>query len=1183
MKTNRLISLLLCLCMVATLFTGFAETASADDYITYTVKSGDNLYSLVGKMGMNYGTVKYVIMALNGFTNEAQLSQLQPGQTIILPTSNQAAASLAAKATTAATTAVATTAAAAAATATTATATTSTAASTYNGYTPAYYLVQHTVQKGENLTSICKALGTNYYDYSSVILKLNNMTSANSLKVGQTLWVPAKVGSAGGTIAVIAYSVKNGDTISGICAQYDTSYANYKDAVKAVNPKIANVEKLNVGQTVYIPVYTSYNNAVAGNPSTAAGTSGSPTTNIATGYAIGFTVPASAKYGNPFAIVGGQSNVSRATAGTTVVVRPNAYNGYAVKSIKVVRTDSNAHVQLNDYSFTMPNSNVQITIEYAQGKTIQKMPSSNGSFDTLVYGEISTTAFYGDRVEIIPYPNAGYEVNQVNVVNVTTGNLVVTNVYDDTGIYYFTMPNAEVRVTVTFRVSTTINLYYNRGFYLGSGVVQFYVNGVQVTQANQGDTVRMVIIPADGWIIDTNTNNDAANPSSLAAGTGVPAGTKVRNPNFNTVNDPLPIGTPPASSYIAVKVSGLEDDISKINDNIYEFKIPVAGSRTVPENPPASGTDILPGDVNVYVGFKQKIPYALTKENLSGKPQYGTVTFTVTDPITGEIRKNADYAFEGDIVEIVPYAPPVAVERTIGGITTAVAITYTYDANGAISGSGTDQYTTMYPSGSLVTSWTPGKVGYEFRMPASNVNVDPRFYDNGNTPTTIASTDVVANDIIISDNAHGTIEILDAAGNKIHKALPNTTVRVRITADKGYRIQREAFGAGPITKYGIYINFNDYNTTLTQLTSAAGGVASDGAAVCAANGIGHVGATATIIGAGLGERTNAQGNAVLEFDLVTPRLTDPSGNVYSLPIAITAFYETYNSDYTDVGGTTVTKNKVTLRTTNTNYPAGAAAPVSHDDRNPGNGRSPAVVGTITGVSTLSNIQMYVNGAPATEGTDVTVGTTVAFTFTIAEGYKLDGVWKRGDTSGGAPVNDQQLSPVDGIYYYTITQKDADANAGGGAGNWTFVEFEVVTEEIVSAQRFVFHSITSPDFLGLPLLNYTLEVWSNYAAFVAAGGVPAAADVQTPVSVDVQAVSGNYVVLRIPSPNALGEAYLNYRLAQVTVGYNNLTNGDLTAAPGIAGIDGWLYGFVMPDENVKTEVVYKEVELLDPLP
>ena len=270
MKTNRLISLLLCLCMVFALFTGFAESASAaDDYITYTIKNGDNLYTLVGKMGMNYGTVKYVIMALNGFTNENQLSQLQPGQTILLPTSNQAAASLASKALTStaatttvavATTATGTTTGTAASTASASAATSST--SSYQGFTPAYYLVAHTVQKGETLTSICKALGTNYYDYTSVVLGVNSMANANSLKVGQSVWVPAKTGSAGGTIAVVAYSVKPGDSISSICNDFDTSYANYKAVVKAVNPKIKDVEKLNVGQTVYIPVYTTWNNAV---------------------------------------------------------------------------------------------------------------------------------------------------------------------------------------------------------------------------------------------------------------------------------------------------------------------------------------------------------------------------------------------------------------------------------------------------------------------------------------------------------------------------------------------------------------------------------------------------------------------------------------------------------------------------------------------------------------------------------------------------------------------------------------------------------------------------------------------------------------------------------------------------------------------------------------------------------
>ena len=155
--------------------------------------------------------------------------------------------------------------------------------------------------------------------------------------------------------------------------------------------------------------------------------------------------------------------MTRAAAGQTVVIRPNAYSGYAVKSVKVVRTDSNAHIQVNDYAFTMPNSNVQITIEYASGITIRKMPSSHGSFDTMVYGELSQTAFYGDREEIVPYADAGYEVSTVQVIITDTNAAVPATVDADTGLYYFTMPNAEVRITVTFRVSTRINLFYNRG------------------------------------------------------------------------------------------------------------------------------------------------------------------------------------------------------------------------------------------------------------------------------------------------------------------------------------------------------------------------------------------------------------------------------------------------------------------------------------------------------------------------------------------------------------------------------------------------------------------------------------------------------------------------------------------------------------------------------------------------
>ena len=1171
MKTNRLISLLLCLCMVATLFTGFAETASAEDYITYTVKNGDNLYTLVGKMGMNYGTVKYVIMALNGFTNEAQLSQLQPGQTILLPTSNQAAASLASKALTTTTTTTTTAAAATTTTATTGTATatgtssSTSSTSTYQGYTASYYLVEHTVAKGETLISICKSLGTNYYDYEKTVLKINNMTSANSLKVGQTIWVPAKTGSAGGTIAVVAHSVKNGETISGICAAYGTSYGNYKAAVKAVNNKIANVEKLNVGQTVYIPVYTTWNNAVAGNPSTAAGTSGSPTTNIATGYAIGFTVPASAKYGNPFAIVGGSSNVSRASAGQTVIVRPNAYTGYAVKSIKVVRTDSNAHVQMNDYAFTMPNSNVQITIEYAAGKNIKKMPSSHGTFDTMVYGELSTTAFYGDKVEIVPYPDAGYEVANVNVLNVDTGNPVVRDVDSETGIYYFTMPNAEVRVTVTFRVATSIKLYYNRGFDLGYGIVQFYINGVQVTEANQGDTVRMVIIPGDGWIIDTNTNNDANNRSVLAAAAGIAAGTRVQNPNFNTVNNPY--GNVQRSSYIAVKNGATNnvDDITKINDYTYEFKIPVAGSTVPTSNvpvsigravdPEAAGNPLNPRDVNVYVGFKQRTPYGLFAENLSGKIQYGTVTFTVTDPITGEIRKNAEYAFEGDIVELVPYAAPSA--EVIGGTTaTGRVLSYTYNADGTATGGygGTNEYVTLVPSGSTLPNarWTPGRVGYEFTMPASAVNVEAQFYNAGNAATDYRG---IAYDVVVADNAHGKIEILDAAGNKVNQAIPGTTLTIRITADKGYRVQRQktlAYNPAPgNTEYGVYVNFNDNTGDLIPLV--------DGMTIFPYTTAVHCTNTNP---AALTETTNATGNAVLQFDITTPRFTSGT-NISGVPIAITALYETYSASYTDTtstGTVNTTGNKVTLRAVNIDASTGAA----YFDGG-GAGRSINLDTPISGASGLSNIEMYVNGVLVPEGTEVAVGTTVGFRFTVREDdtvkYKLDSVWKRANnfTSGGF---DQQLSPVDGIYWYTVTEKDADAIPGGGAT--PSIWFVVITEPVAQTQYTVLYSTNAGSF-GIPAgAQYELQN-------VTAGGA------WTPG--DIMANEGDTIALRIPNWATFGEGLSNVRLTRVTVGNMNLTMGDLSPLTG-GPFDGWTYTFVMPKENVKTEVYYEETQLID---
>ena len=773
MKTNRLISLLLCLCMVFALFTGFAESASAaDDYVAYTIKNGDNLYTLVGKMGMNYGTVKYVIMALNGFTNEAQLSQLQPGQTILLPTSNQAAASLASKALNSnaatATTAVITTAGGTTTGTAAATTTTSTSsASTYNGYTPAYYLVYHEVKKGETLTSICKALGVNYYDYATVVLRLNNLASADSLKVGQHVWVPAKTGTAGGTIAVIAYSVKKDDNITSICAQYNTNYAEYKDAVKAINPNIKNVEKLSVAQTVYIPVYTSYNNAVAGNSSTAAGTAGAPSITQATGYAIGFSVPDSKKFGDPFVIVGTQANVTRAQAGSTVIIRPNAYSGYAVTGVKVVRTDSNAHVAVNDYSFTMPNSNVQITIDYAAGKQIRKLNSPHGSFDTMVAGTPADAAFFGDDVVIMPYPDEGYEVDKVEVYDATTASTKLFDVTKDTktNSFHFTMPNQHAKVKVTFKISTKVKLYYNAnsslfsGVYQGNGTVKFFIKGQEVTEAEAGDEITAVIIPSDGWI-------------ALA------------EPRFTGAIDP---STPPILR------------AKKLAEYTYTFKV---------KNP------LKPTDkrIDVDVEFVERVPYYLLSVNLTGSGNPGLISFTVTDALTGKVRQYAEYAFPGDTVKIIPYTQSGMRWNTTGSTPIGEAFDYEYNATE------TKLHTTIAITGAVLNNTYWVKDGYEFTMPAAGVNVEARFDAPGYGGTGTYNVETEANTFIENrkyvvvggQSEYGGVEIYDGdpklgTSKPVGTAAPGTTLWMKITPNTNYRVRRDYdSNTGKPFQYYIY-------------------------------------------------------------------------------------------------------------------------------------------------------------------------------------------------------------------------------------------------------------------------------------------------------------------------------------------------------------------------------------------
>ena len=493
MKTNRFISLLLCVIMVMSLFTGLAGSASADDVITHEVQSGEILMKICEKYGLNYYNCKNAIMQLNGFTNENQLAKLSVGQKLKLPASNAVAGTVSTTTATVTTTTVG---------GTTLT-TTSYAAGVAAGGNVAFYLVPYTVKNGDTLNKICNELGSNYYYYSPVIQGINALANPNSIYAGQVLLIPTP-SATGATSAVVSHVVKAGETMSSIANQYGINYQAQRQLINGLNRR-DNMDKIYVGQTVLLPGAAAASTGAVVTTTAATAATASTTPAVANGsYQISITA---ATNGSPYAVVNNVQYATRANAGETVNLVPAPKAGYAVRDIQVIRTDSGTDIPVSNYAFTMPNSSVQVTIHYSRGFVINKVASPYGSFDTMIYGTNAATGFSGDEITLAIYPKNGYNVKDEKGVYYQKSDLSMGRIYVEKdpadGLYKFKMPNYEIRLTVDFEISKYSTL--SRGAKSGSGNVFFYVNGESVSRAKKGDTVTMQFVPSDGWVFKSDT------------------------------------------------------------------------------------------------------------------------------------------------------------------------------------------------------------------------------------------------------------------------------------------------------------------------------------------------------------------------------------------------------------------------------------------------------------------------------------------------------------------------------------------------------------------------------------------------------------------------------------------------------------------------------------------------------
>jgi GH25 family lysozyme M1 (1,4-beta-N-acetylmuramidase)/LysM repeat protein len=99
----------------------------------------------------------------------------------------------------------------------------------------------YTVKKGDTLSGIAKAYSTTV----SAIQTANSIKDANKISVGQVLKIPTSTTTTSTTSTTKTYTVKSGDTLSSIAKEYNTTVA----AITKANG-ITNANKIYVGQVL---------------------------------------------------------------------------------------------------------------------------------------------------------------------------------------------------------------------------------------------------------------------------------------------------------------------------------------------------------------------------------------------------------------------------------------------------------------------------------------------------------------------------------------------------------------------------------------------------------------------------------------------------------------------------------------------------------------------------------------------------------------------------------------------------------------------------------------------------------------------------------------------------------------------------------------------------------------------
>lgn len=203
---------------------------SSNQVVVYEVKSGDTMNKICKSLKLNFSTCKSAIMSLNGWTDEKKLSKIYVGQKINFPVSDDVAKTITSSVKTAAKP--------------------TTTPSPAKDDTVKFYVVQHTMQRGETMKSVCKELGVTYLSVSDQLKALNKLSDLGKVQAGKTyLFISEKSDDA--VYTVYEHTVVSGDTMYNLCKNYNVKYKDVSAMLECLNTNV-NFAKIKVGQKILL-------------------------------------------------------------------------------------------------------------------------------------------------------------------------------------------------------------------------------------------------------------------------------------------------------------------------------------------------------------------------------------------------------------------------------------------------------------------------------------------------------------------------------------------------------------------------------------------------------------------------------------------------------------------------------------------------------------------------------------------------------------------------------------------------------------------------------------------------------------------------------------------------------------------------------------------------------------------